>query len=245
MSIILLFLAAVLAEPVDVISLEKEFNRIEVYGGTLYLAPFIGKSIFKFTELKNLTAISFTDDVNYRIYNFLITPFAIYLNNGKSIEKFYRAHGVKEIIYRSQDITTFVVTPSEEVIFTDRMKRELIFLDFTNNIKFKEFDMQIKDLQIIDNTIYALTNNSIILFDEYGNVNTTRQIPEKCDRILVDSAAIFLFSSNKEYCYELNSDVKKIEYPHNIRDMCMHDGFIVILDGSGTRLYFYNRSHID
>lgn len=245
MSIIVLFLSVVLVEPVDVISLEKEFNRIEVYDGTLYLAPFIGKSIFKFTELKNLTAISFTDDVNYRIHNFHITPFAIYLNNGKSIEKFYRAHGVKETIYSSQDIPAFIVTPSEEVIFTDRMKRELIFLDFTNNIKFKEFDIQIKDLHIIDNVIYALTNNSIVLFDEYGNAIDRRQIPEKCDRILVDSASLFLFSPNKEYCYQLNGDVQKIEYSHSVRDICVHEGLLVILDGSGTRLYFYNKPHID
>jgi hypothetical protein len=240
-----LFLSIVLVEPVDVISLDREFNRIEVYGGTIYLAPFTGTSIFKFTELKNLTAISFTDDVNYRIQNFHITPFAIYLNNDKSIEKFYRTQGVKETIHSSQDITSFIVTSSEEVIFADRMKRELVFLDFTNTIKFKESDIQIKDLQILDDTIYVLTNNSIILFDEYGNAIAKKQIPEKGDRIFADRATIFLFSSNKKYCYELNSDVKKIEYPHSIRDMCVLDDSLVILDGSGTRLYFYNKSNID
>jgi hypothetical protein len=245
MPIIVLFLSVVLVEPVDIIYLDREFNRIELYDGTLYLAPFIGTSIFKFTELKNLSAISFTDDVNYRIHNFHITPFAIYLNNGKSIEKFYRTQGVKEMIYSSQDITTFIVTPSEEVICTDRMKRELIFLDFTNTIKFKETDIQIKDLQIFDNDIYALTHNSIVLFDEYGNAIDKKQIPEKCDRILVDSVALFLFSSNKKYCYTINGDVQKIEYSHSIRDMCIHDGHLVILDGNGSRLYFYNKSHID
>jgi hypothetical protein len=238
---IVLFLSVVLVEPVNIISLDREFNRIEVYDGNIYLAPFIGMSIFKYTELKNLTAISFTDDVNYRIHNFHITPFAIYLNNGKSVEKFYRTHGIKEIIYSSQDITNFVVTPSEEVICTDRMKRELVFLDFTNTVKFKEPDIQIKDLQIFDNNIYTLTHNGIIVFDEYGNAIDKKQIPEKNDRILVDSAAVFLFSPNKKYCYTLNGNVQKIEYPHTVRDMCIHNGHLVILDGNGTRLYFYNK----
>ena len=242
MIIMSLLLFLFFAEPIEAVAFDRKFHRIEFYNNHIYCAPFTGRSIFRLTESRELKAVSFTDDVNYRIYDFHITPFAVYLNNGKSIEKFYFAQGMKENVFSSRDIASFIITSSDEVIFADREKDELVFLDFTNNVKFKEFDLQIKDLQMSDNVIYALTNNSIILFDIHGNSIEERKTPEKFSRIFVDNAAIFLFSQNKEYFYILNDDVQKIEFPDGISDICGNGKFTVILDGSGSHLYIYNRS---
>jgi hypothetical protein len=238
---ILLFLVSL--EPIDTIPLKKEFNRIEIYRSAIYCAPFIGKSIFVLDESQNLKPITFTDDVNYRIYDFFITPFAIYLNNGRSIDKFYLASGVKENSYSSTDINTFVITPSEEIIFSDRQKHELIFLDFTNNIKFKKVDLKIDDLYSIENTIYILTKNNVLICDEYGNVIEEKEIPEKLNRIVVDSTSVIIFSPYEKYLYKLNENWEKIEFSHDILDITANDEIIVILSENGTALYIYSKSN--
>ena len=230
------------AEPKEVISLNKEFDRIEFYDNQIYLAPFISTSIFKLTQSRDLEPISFTDEANYSIYGFHITPFAIYLNNNKAIEKFYFSSGIKENIYSSRGISSFIVTSSDEVILANQSNDELSFLDFTNQLKFKKTDLHIKDLQTSKNFIYALTNNRIIRYDEYGNVIEEKKIPEKLDRILVDGATIFLFSHNKKYFYKFNNQWQKIEFTYGISDICQNDESIIILDGNGTNLYIFDKS---
>ncbi len=237
---ILLFL--VLLEPVNVIDLNKKFYSIEIYKNTVYCAPFIGKSIFMLDDSQNLKPITFTDDVNYRIYDFFITPFAIFLNNGRSIEKFYLASGVKENIFSSTDISSFSVTSSEEVIFSERQKHELIFLDFTNNVKFKKVDLNINDLYSIEGIIYILTKNSLLICDEHGNLIDEKEIPKKFNRIVVDSTSVILFSPYEKYLYKLNEDWDKIELPHDILDITVNDEIIVILSEDGTTLYIYSKS---
>lgn len=239
---ILLFLLCL--EPIDVIQLDEEFNNIEIYNNNIYLAPFTGKSIFVLDESKSIKPITFTDDVNYRIYSFYITPFGIYFNNGMSIEKFYFASGIKESIYSSKDISSFIITSSEEVIFSDRQKRELTFLDFTNSVKFKKDDLNIKDLYFFDGVIYMLTKNSILICDEHGNIFEEKKIPEKFNRIFADSTNVMLFSFDKEYLYKLNNDWKKIEFSHGVRDVSGNNEFFVILGGNGTTLYIYDSSRI-
>ena len=102
----------------------------------------------------------------------------------------------------------------------------------------------IKDLQIADNVIYALTNNSIILYDEHGNLLEEKNIPETFNRIFVHGTTIFSFARDKKYFYKLNSSWRKIEFAQGISDISGNNIFIVILDGSGTNLYIYNASQI-
>ena len=232
-------------EPIHEIHLDRELNSIEIYNNKIYCAPRTGMSIFELTESEDLHAISFTDDVNYRIYDFYVTPFAIYLNNGRSIEKFYFTSGVKETVYSATDISSFILTPADEIILADHQMRELVFLDFTNSVKFKEPNITIKDLQFVNGIIYTLTKKNIILFDEFGNILGEKKIPEKLNHIFVEDADIFLFSPKKKYFYRFGDDWEKVEFLHGITDMCSNNQSIVILDGSGSYLYFYNKSRIE
>jgi hypothetical protein len=136
------------------------------------------------------------------------------------------------------------VTPSEEVIFADRQKQKLFFLDFTHNIKIEKADLSIKDMHFANNRVYVLTKRKIIIYDEYGNAIESRNIPERSDRIYVDSTHIYLFSFNKDYFHELNEEWKKVDFAHGIRDICTNHEIIVILNKNGSTLYFYNRSDL-
>lgn len=237
---ILLFL--IFLEPIDSVFLNRELNSIEIYNHLIYCAPFTGKSIFMLDESRNLKPITFTDDPSYRIYGFAFTPFALYINNGRSIEKFYLASGVKEGIYISSDISSFIITLSEEIIFSNRQENMLIFLDFTNRVKLTIDDLNIKDLYLADDVIYILTKNSVLLCDKHGNIFEKKKIPEKLSKIFVDTAHVVLFSSDKKYFYLLNTDWEKIELSHGIRDIAGNDKFIVMLNENGTNLYIYDSS---
>jgi len=228
--------------PIDSVLLNRELHSVEIYGRHIYCAPFIGNSIFTLDESYNLIPQTFTDDQSYRIYDFHTTPFAFYINNGRSIEKFYIASGTKETIYSSSDISTFIVTPSEEVIFYERQKRMLVFLDFINQIKLTLDDVNIKDFCFVNNVLYILTKNGILFCDEHGNVFKEEKIPDRFSKIYADSTLVLLFSPDKKYIYAFNPSWKKIELSHGVRDITGNDEFIVILSENGTTLYFYNKS---
>jgi hypothetical protein len=241
----LIFLFLITLEPIKVIHLGKEFNSIKVYNDRIYCAPFTGKSIFMLDDSNHLIPTTFTDNVNYRIYDFHMTPFALYLNNGSSIEKYYPASGVKENIYSSKDISSFVLTTSDEVILSDRYTRELIFLDFTNSARLKKTDLQINDMQMVNGIIYILTKNKILNIDEHGNILKEEKIPGKLNRIFVNNNTVIIFSSNSDSLYMLDTDAKEINLSHGIRDISGNDGLIVILDKNGTTLYLYSTSEFE
>ncbi len=241
--IILLFLISL--EPLDTIYLDRECNSIEIHNNKIYCAPFTGKSIFVLTDSKKLKPITFTDNPNYRIFDFFVTPFAIYFNNGKSIDKFYLASGTMENIFNSQDISSFIITPSEEVILYERQKRELVFLDFTNSIRFKKPDMKVRNLHFANGLLYILTRKALFVSDEHGNTVEKKTIPEKVDRIFVDSTDVLLFPMDKKFVYLLDNICEKIEISHGVRDISGNNEFIVMLDESGSILYIYGSTLIE
>jgi len=207
----------------------------------LFLAPRIGKSIFELVAQDSLRPISFTDEVNYRIYDFQMTPFTIYINRGTALEKFYITSGKKETIYTSPDIVSFTLTPADEIVLADRQSRELIFLDFTYQVKFKIENISILDVQWHDTLVYALTKNHILIYDEYGNLFESRSIPEPSSRLIVDDGRIVLFTEQHNYVHQVNGEWRRTELPFTISDMCIKSGAFVILDGNGNNIYSFSR----
>ncbi len=237
---VLLFL--VFLEPSDSIFLNREFNSIEIYNRRIYCAPFIGENIFMLDDAYNLKPLTFTDDPSYRICDFHATPFAFYINNGKSIQKFYTAAGTKETVYTSSDISSFFVTPSEEIIVAERQKRTLKYLDFTHQSKLIIEDISVKDFCFADKKIYILTKKHVLTYDEHGNILKDEKNPNGLNKIFADSTFILLFSPDKKYVYVLDTIWKKIELGHGIRDIAGNDEFLVTLSNDGYTLYFYNKS---
>jgi hypothetical protein len=225
----------------NAIPLNRTCNRVECYDEKIFLAPRIGQSIFSLVERDSLDPISFTDDVNYRIRDFKITPFAIYINRGNALEKFYVTSGKKEIIYESGDISSFTLTPAEEIILADRQTRELIFLDFANQFKFKIGNLSVEDVVWDDTIAYVLTTNTLNQYDEHGNLIDTRPIPEQCSRILVADRKIMIFSEQRDYIYESDTDWRRIGLSLTISDICATNKVYIILNGLGNTLYLYSR----
>jgi hypothetical protein len=230
-------------EPFNIIQLDRIFETIAVYGDRTYLAPFIGNSIFAIDNSGKLRPISFTDDSNYRIRSFSVKPFAIYLSNGTMIEKYYTASGTKEKIFKANDISSFIVTPDEEVIFFDHYKHELVFLDFTHSVRLLISDLKIKDMYFADSTLYVLTNSKLYSYDEYGNIIQEMEIPNKKTNIIAKDSTIIIYSSDEKDMYILKKEKwEKIELCHGICDIALGHNSLIILDDNGSTLYYYNIS---
>jgi hypothetical protein len=206
------------------------------------LAPRVGKSIYVLTESNELNAIPVTDDANYRIYGFEVTPFAMFINRGTALEKYYVSYGHREAVYHSRDISAFTITPSDEIILADRQDHEIVFLDFAYEAKFRLDNLKVLDLQWDKDTVYALTKNNLYIYDEYGNQLKKMAIPERLDRIHVGDGKVFLYSKASNRVYRLDIEWKQTTLPFNVSDMCTKDEILIILDGTGTTLYLYNNS---
>lgn len=237
MGILIFLIAASHSAIPATLQLPRVFSRVECFNNKLFLAPRIGKSIFELVMRDSLRPIPFTDEVNYRIYDFRMTPFTIYISRGTALEKFYIASGKRETIHTSPDIVSFTLTPTDEIVLADRQLRELIFLDFTYQVKFKIENISILDVQWHDTLIYALTKNHILVYDEYGNLSERRPIPEPGNRIIVDHDQIMLFTEQDNHVHQLNGEWRSIEMPFAVSDICVKNDTFVILDGNGNNLY--------
>ncbi len=225
----------------ETISLGRRYNRIECYGNKLYLSQRIGQGITQLLGEDSMNVISITDEVNYRIYDFKLAPFAIYINRGTALEKFFINSGRKEVIFRSSDISSFTLTPDDEIVLSDRQRKELISLDFTYQVKFKIENINIEDIQWHDTLIYALTASRIRIFDEYGNLVDKISLPETCNRMIIGDSDILVFNEQSTYLYIAGAEWRRIDLPFAILDICIKDKTFIILDGSNNNLHSYSR----
>lgn len=239
-----LMLPAADAGTADPITLPVRLCRIEYFQGTLYGAPCVGTSIFRFIGSGRIDPISFTDDVNYRVRGFKPTPFALYINRGPSIEKYYPASGARESVWAAGDITAFDLTDADEVILADRQARELIFLDFAFQKKHVIPDIACEDLQWHDGRLYALTRNRIHVYDEHGNLLETMQVPERADRLRVAAGDLLVFSERARYIFRGGPAWSRIALPFAVLDICARDDGFLILDGIGTTVHIYPRGDL-
>ncbi|UCC11476.1 MAG: hypothetical protein JSW02_08995 [candidate division WOR-3 bacterium] len=224
-------------------SLDVQCNTITLGNGYVYCAPFSGSSFFKRIRYDSLVPITFTDDQNSRIIEFHVTPFTAYLYNGLTIDKYYLASGDKEPVYGSRDISTFLVTPWEELIIADRKKRELIFLDFTYDVKYRIFDLNIKDICMNGDRLFVLTDKEVLICDELCNEKMTVPIPASCDRIFIvdGKPAVYLTGRNRIHIFSTAWQKKSMS--HTIQDIASSDSMVYILGDDGFVLYNYPLSN--
>jgi hypothetical protein len=241
--LLLYILLAAGAEPVDSMTFTRNFDRILCYRGALYAAPLIGKSIFRLYGNDSLQSITFTDEVNYQIRDFRLTPFAIYINRGSRLEKYYISSGIKEAVFTSGDISSFDLTSAEEIVFADRQRHELIFLDFTYQIKFKIENVLAEDLRWHDEFLYVLTKKEVHIYDEYGNLIKKLPTPEICNKIFVANEMILIFTEKSDYVYLADTVWLKKELPCTILDFCEDRESIIILSGNGTTVRIFERNN--
>ena len=220
-------------------SLDVQCNTMTIQNGYVYCAPFSGSSFFKRIGHDSLLPITFTDDQNFRIIQFHVTPFTAYVYNGLTIDKYYLASGEKISVYTSRDISTFVVTPWEELIIADRKKKELIFLDFTYDVKYRLFDMNVIDIYMAEDELYLLTGKKILIYDELGNQKAALPIPVSCDRITMIDGKPAVYATAKNKIFVVSPAWQEYSLSHTIQDIASGNSVVYILGDDGFTLYTY------
>jgi len=220
-------------------NLDVPCNTISLQDGYIYCAPFSGASLYKRIHYDSLVPITFTDDRNVRIIEFCVTPFTVYLYNGLTIDKYYLASGETVPVYGSRDIATFVVTPWEELIIADRKNREIIFLDFTYAVKYRVFDIPVKDMFMFDDELYILTGQAVLICDELCQERQTIRIPGPCDRIIGIDGKPAVFLTNTNSLSILSTAWQGYVFSHTIQDIVCSDTTVYILGDDGSTLYSY------
>ncbi len=228
-------------QPLDSIQLKQQFRTIATYNNRVYLAPFIGTSIFYLDSLRNIYSITFTDDINYPIRNFKITPFSIYINNGKEIDKFDFETGINEKIYSTDIIISFIITRREELMIANKKNHCIDILDSEYRNAFQITGIKVQDLAWFQERLYVLARNSIMIFNQFGNPVDKIKLKYHAKRLRVDSTGLLIFSPQENYFYEFNQKWQRIELNHKISDIALTKNRLIILDDKGTTLYIYNK----
>ncbi|UCD05514.1 MAG: hypothetical protein JSV98_10465 [candidate division WOR-3 bacterium] len=241
MTLICILLSSFL-QPIDSVILSRRFDRIEYDHNDLYAAPLIGKSIFRIRDDDSLRAFSFTNELNYQIRDFRVTPFAIYINRGTTLEKYYISAGIKEAVFTSDDIASFDLSRAQEIVLADRRRHEIIFLDFAYQTKFRIENISAEDLRWHEDLLYILTRSAIYIYDEYGNLIEKRPTPEICNRINFINGKMVVFAERSDYVYIAEEVWVKREFPYPILDLSESPKSLMILDENGTIIRFFDRN---
>lgn len=236
----LLFVAVLM--PVDSVRLDREHASITTYRDQIYIAPFIGRSLTVMSKKEGSDRIILTDKPADPIYDMAATSFAIYLNNGRSIDKAYLASGHRELIYRARDISAFTLTAAEEVVFANRYDKTLVFLDSGNHEKFTITDINVQDIVWTENVLYALTPAEIMIIDEHGNILRRIDKPVKCDRLVATDSLIITYCVGDNSIFMLKETWCQIPLTHHVIDITPYEDHILMLGGGGRVLYYYRYS---
>ena len=223
-------------------SLRVPCTTMTYYNNNVYCAPFASASIYRYIRRDSLLPITFTDDRNYRIVDFQVAPFTVYLYNGLTIDKYYRASGERIPVYASRDIAAFTVTPWEELIIADRKQREIIFLDGNYDVKYRVLDMSVADMCMSEETLYLLTNSALLVCDELCNTTMTVPLPAPCDRVtcIHGMPAVYLTGTRKIRTF--STTWQETILSHTIQDVTCSDSVVFILGDDGFTLYHYSVS---
>jgi len=253
---VLLFVFCV--DPVFVVTMPAEYGMLAVQDSLVYVAPFFGAGIYRFQpvpgqlQADDMEPFNFTRQENYRILQFEVTPFFIFINNGKTIEKYFFSTGTTETVCQGVQISSFTLTGFWDVCYADYGQAELVFLNANGRVVNRISDITVIDVKSDENVIYALTRKKIVRCDEYGNSTGEITLPESLERLYAADGWLYLFSQAKDYVYTyhdgaLDRDTteelwRKIQLDRPIRDLAVIDSTLVMLDNAGTHLLFYNRS---
>jgi len=234
---ILLLLAAL--NQVRTIPLDQKYDRIEIYDRRVYLTQRFAKSIAFYPDSGPLEKIPITDQENFRIKNFQITPFVFYLNTGTALIRFFPVSGTSDTIYLSQDISSFGIARDGDAVIADRLKNALVFLDNRGLTQFTVNEVAVKDLRFNRDTLYALTDRELLVFDKFGNLVRQVDLPENLDRMFVIDLMVCLFTAGQTYFYIFDGQWSKIELPFELTDLAADAGNIIILGNHGSNIYYF------
>uniref|UniRef100_A0A7V3RHD1 Uncharacterized protein n=1 Tax=candidate division WOR-3 bacterium TaxID=2052148 RepID=A0A7V3RHD1_UNCW3 len=225
--------------PDSLLPLPGNFLNFEIAEGFIYLYESNNKKIIRMDNQNNPSAFSI-DMINERINVFKLTPFFIYLGSPEGIFRLSINSGMIESIYRGY-INSFTITDAEELIIADKQKKEILFLDYQNKIKWRLTGYNALDIGYYGGRIYLLTRKDIQVIDEYGNIIEKIKIPNKVEKVNVDEY-IYLFKPNERVIYKWDGFWKEIFLQHPIADFKISKNNILVLNQYGDTIYFYDKS---
>ena len=236
---VMILLLLVAFNPVRILPLGQKFDRIELYDHRVYLTQRFAKSIAFYPDSGSPENIPFTDEENFRIASFQVTPFVFYLNTGTALVRFFPVSGARDTIYLSSDISSFVVIRGGDNAIGDRRLSALVYLDYRGQNQFLIREVAVKDLCCRRDTLYALAGKKLLVYDKFGNTIRAIDVPENLDRLFVADSMIFLFTAGQSCFYVFDGQWSKIELLFELNDLAADDLNVVILGDHGSNLYYF------
>ena len=228
--------------PLDSLLLPNACVHIESYSYTrssqLYCAPSIGTTIYSISEGGAVKATMFTDDERERIVAFAVTPFAFFINNGRTIIRYFRSTMVPLDVISATKITSLAITPTEEIIFANPQERAVYLIDYTGKEKFRIEDIIVRDMIVIDTLLYLLTPSHVILFDLFGNELALHPHNGSFNNLQVYDDRFFLYTRGQQELHVVSGQKEHVVVlPVTIREMAIIKPYVYVLDERGTVLY--------
>jgi len=208
------------------------------YYGLLYCAPFTGNTIYLISADGVINAELFTDDVRERIVSFAVTPFAFFVNNGRTIVRYFRSTMEPLEVIHASTITSFAITRSEEIVYVNPRERTVHFLDYTGQEKNRLEDIVVRDMAATDTVLYMLTPSHLVLYDGYGNEIEKQPHDGSFNGLHVQDDRVYLFTRGQQILYVLSGKKRKMyTLPITIQEIAGVEPYIYALDERGTVLY--------
>jgi hypothetical protein len=239
----IIYAAAIL--PQDSILLPNACTHIESYSyphaDRIYCAPFTGTTIYSIAKDGAVTAGLFTGNTRERIVAFAVTPFAFFINNGETIVRYFRSTMASLEVITATKITSFAITPSEEIIFANTLERALYLFDYTGEEKTRIEDIMVRDMVVIDTLLYVLTPSHVVLFDLFGNVLEQHSHNGSFNGLRVHDDRFFLFARGQQEIHVFSEQQEHVVVlPVIIQEIAIREPYIYVLDERGTVLYRFH-----
>ena len=235
----MIFLLLAALNPVRTVPLGQKYDRIEIFDHRVYLTQRFAKNLAYCPDSVSLENIPVTDKENFRIVSFQVTPFVYYLNTGLALIRFFPASGASDTIFVTAEISSFGITRDGDAVVGDRVNNALVFQDYRGQPLFTVHEVAIKDLRCCRDTVYALTDRKLLVFDKFGNPIREIESPGNLDRLFVADSMIGLFSPGQSYYYAFTGQWSKIELPLELTDLTADGEYIIVLGNHGTSLYYF------
>jgi hypothetical protein len=179
--------------------------------------------------------------VPIRIVDFSVTPFALFINDGMQITRYFLSTMDRAVVTRANDISTFAITRSEEIVYSNQRTRTIHFLDYTGQEKNRFEDLFVRDLAIVDSLIYILTNTGVILYNEFGTIRAKYPHKGSLNGMHVQGGRIYLFTRGRQQLFtNTDGQIASYDLPYTLQDISGSDSLIYVLNERGTVLYRYH-----
>lgn len=241
LTLILSALLTLIQSPERSMATPLEFNRLDVYNGQLYFAPYLGANLY-FYRNDSFKTLTFGDDPLFIIEEFRMAPFFLYLSDGQSVIKYYLQQSLSESVYAGNNIAGFCLLESGDIAIIDRRPNRVLIIDRQAQIRISLTDFPAKDICANDDRILILTKDELIFSDHHLNFLNRIPLPQTMARVIIAGDQPILFSPGRSYIYIYNQTWRRIDLEIDIKDIAADQDSLFILEDYGNTVSVYSIS---